>query len=302
MSSSLAQPAAPQPQRQKYVRAVGPRLRVLLYIVFGLVALLVANSLFLFSITVLEWVTRATYQDYFYLCMFALHIALGLALIVPYVAFGLIHMLTSWNRKNKRAIRIGYALLTAGIVVLITGLLLMRIEGLFDLKHPVSRATIYWLHVLVPVAAGWLYWLHRLAGPKIKWRIGITYAAVVAALVGGMVALRSQDPRGWNRPGSVEGKKYFEPSLVATNDGKFIKEATLMMDSYCLKCHQDAFKGWFHSAHHFSSFNNPAYLASVRETREVALKRDGSVKASRWCAGCHDPVPFLSPVPQRLRI
>jgi tetratricopeptide (TPR) repeat protein len=294
MSSSLAQPAAAQPQRQKYVRAVGPRLRVLLYIVFGLVALLVANSLFLFSITVLEWVTRATYQDYFYLCMFALHIALGLALIVPYVAFGLIHMLTSWNRKNKRAIRIGYALLTAGIVVLVTGLLLMRIEGLFDLKHPVSRATIYWLHVLVPVAAGWLYWLHRLAGPKIKWRIGITYAAVVAALVGGMVILRSQDPRGWNRPGSVEGDQYFKPSLVGTPDGKFIKEQTLMMDSYCLKCHQDAFQGWFHSAHHFSSFNNPAYLASVRETREVALQRDGSVKASRWCAGCHDPVPFLS--------
>jgi tetratricopeptide (TPR) repeat protein len=296
MSSSLAHPAgdAALPRKQKYVRAVGPRLRVLLYIVFSLVALLTANSLFLFSITALEWVTRATYQDYFYLYMFALHIALGLVLIVPFVAFGLIHMVTSWNRKNKRAIRIGYALLMAGIVVLVTGLLLMRIEGLFDLKHPVSRMTVYWLHVLVPVAAGWLYWLHRLAGPKIKWRIGITYATIVAALVGSMVILRTQDPRGWNRPGSVEGKKYFEPSLVTTNDGKFINEQTLMMDSYCLKCHQDAYKGWFHSAHHFSSFNNPPYLASVKETREVSLKRDGNVKASRWCAGCHDPVPFLS--------
>lgn len=295
MSSSAAKTTASAlPQKQKYVRAVGPRLRVLLYVVFGLVALLVANSLFLFSITALEWVTKATYQDQFYLWMFILHIVLGLLLIVPFVAFGLIHMVTSWNRKNKRAIRIGYALLIAGIVVLITGLLLMRIEGLFDLKHPVSRTTIYWLHVLVPLAAGWLYWLHRLAGPKIKWRIGITYASVVAAVVGGMVILRSQDPRGWNRPGSVEGKKYFEPSLVATRDGLFINEQTLMMDSYCLKCHEDNYKGWFHSAHHFSSFNNPAYLASVRETREVALKRDGNVKASRWCAGCHDPVPFLS--------
>ena len=296
MSSSLAQPTADaaKPMRQKYVRAVGPRLRVLLYFVFALVALLVANSVFLFSITVLEWATRATYQDYFYLCMFALHIALGLVLIVPFVAFGLIHMFSSWNRKNKRAIRIGYALLTAGIVVLVTGLLLMRIEGLFDLKHPISRTTIYWLHVLVPVAAGWLYWLHRLAGPKIKWRIGITYAAIVAALVGSMVILRSQDPRGWNRPGSVDGEKYFLPSRLVTTDGKFINEQTLMMDSYCLKCHPDNYKGWYHSAHHFSSFNNPAYLASVRDTREVVLKRDGNVKASRWCAGCHDPVPFLS--------
>ena len=24
------------------------------------------------------------------------------------------------------------------------------------------------------------------------------------------------------------------------------------------------------------------------------LERDGNVKASRWCAGCHDPVPFFS--------
>ena len=67
-----------------------------------------------------------------------------------------------------------------------------------------------------------------------------------------------------------------------------------MNDDYCLKCHQDAYKGWYHSSHHMSSFNNPAYLASVRETREVSLKRDGNVQASRWCAGCHDPAPFFS--------
>jgi hypothetical protein len=54
------------------------------------------------------------------------------------------------------------------------------------------------------------------------------------------------------------------------------------------------YQGWFHSAHHFSSFNNPAYLYSVRETRRVVNERDGTVQASRWCAGCHDPVPFFT--------
>ena len=96
------------------------------------------------------------------------------------------------------------------------------------------------------------------------------------------------------RPGPKEGEQYFEPSLARTATGKFIPAKALMMDEYCLKCHGDAYNGWFHSAHHFSSFNNPAYLFSVRETREVSLKRDGNVKASRWCAGCHDPVPFFS--------
>ena len=32
----------------------------------------------------------------------------------------------------------------------------------------------------------------------------------------------------------------------------------------------------------------------MRETRQVSLKRDGNVKAARWCAGCHDVVPFFS--------
>ncbi|HYG36508.1 MAG TPA: tetratricopeptide repeat protein, partial [Clostridia bacterium] len=67
-----------------------------------------------------------------------------------------------------------------------------------------------------------------------------------------------------------------------------------MMDDYCMKCHEDAYKSWFHSAHHFSSFNNQPYLFSVRETRKVAMQRDGDVKAARWCAGCHDVVPFFS--------
>jgi tetratricopeptide (TPR) repeat protein len=92
----------------------------------------------------------------------------------------------------------------------------------------------------------------------------------------------------------VEGKKYFQPSLARTASGNFIPARTLMMDSYCLNCHQDAYNDWFHSAHHFSSFNNKPYLFSVRETRQVSLKRDGNVKAARWCAGCHDVVPFFS--------
>jgi tetratricopeptide (TPR) repeat protein len=295
MATIAAPPAAPAPARQKYVRAVGPRLRILLYVVFALVALLGANSLYLISITTLEAWTRYTYQDYFYQLMFLLHLALGLLLLMPFVAFGLIHMVTAWNRKNKRAIRIGYALLIAGIIVLVTGVLLIRLPGLAELKNQLTRQIVYWAHVIVPLAAAWLYWLHRLAGPKIKWRVGITYGAIVGAVVLAMVVVKMQDPRGWNRPGfKEEAEKYFRPSLITTRDGKPIRDDVLMMDSYCLKCHADVYKGWYHSAHHFSSFNNPAYLASVRETREVSLKRDGNVRASRWCAGCHDPVPFLS--------
>lgn len=51
---------------------------------------------------------------------------------------------------------------------------------------------------------------------------------------------------------------------------------------------------WSHSVHRFSSFNNPPYLFSVKETRRALMDREGNVHASRFCAGCHDPVPFFS--------
>lgn len=283
-------------RRQVYVPAVGPKLKKLLFVVFGLVAVLGANSLYLASITFMEWISarrglNALFQTPFYLYMLLGHVVLGLILITPLVVFGILHMVASRNRKNRRAIRIGYALFAVSLAVLVTGLLLVR--TFVDLRHS-ARAVVYWLHVGAPLAAGWLYWLHRLAGPRIKWRLGGMYAAAVGVVVAAMVLLHSQDPRKWNQVGSKEGLKYFQPSSAVTVDGKFVRREALMMDDYCKKCHEDAYNGLFHSVHHFSSFNNQAYFASVNETRQVALKRDGSVKASRWCAGCHDPVPFFS--------
>ena len=280
------------PPRRKYVRTVGPRLRVLLLFVLGLSAILGANSVYLASITFLEWLKGVTFQNYFYLVMFGLHLALGLLLIVPVVVFGAIHLSKSYDRPNRRAVAMGYALLAISLVVLFTGVALMRV-GNFDLKNPTLRSFSYWAHVITPVLAAWLYVLHRLAGPRIKWRAGLGLAGATLALVVASVLLHSQHPRK-SEIGSVDGVKYFQPSEARTASGKFIPARTLMMDDYCKKCHEDGYNGWFHSAHHFSSFNNQPYMFSVRETRAVALARDGNVKASRWCAGCHDVVPFFS--------
>ena len=285
-------PAGGSPPRKKYVRAVGPRLRRLLYFIFGLVALLGANSAYLASITFLEWFKGFSYQNYFYMVMFGAHLALGLLLLVPFVVFGALHIKNAHDRTNRRAVRVGYLLFFISLVLLFTGVALMRFD-FFVIKNPSLRSPIYWAHVITPVLAVWLYVLHRLAGPRIHWQAGARWAGVVGLVVVAMVFLHSKHPQK-NQAGSVEGKKYFEPSLARTASGNFISARTLMMDDYCLKCHADAYQGWFHSAHHFSSFNNQPYLFSVKETRAVSLQRDGNVKASRWCAGCHDVVPFFS--------
>jgi hypothetical protein len=288
------------PAKKKYVRAIGPRLRLLLYFIFGLVAILAANSVYLSAITFLEWLksdANVTYQNWFYMVMFGTHLGLGFLLVLPVVLFGIFHMINARNRTNRRAVKVGYLLFATSLIVLITGVLLTRADIFqfknIGLKNPHARHIAYWAHIITPVLAVWLYLLHRLAGPRIKWRVGLKWGVAVGILTLGMVLLHSAHPRKY-QVASVEGEKYFEPSLARTASGNFIPARTLMMDSYCFQCHPDTYNDWFHSAHHFSSFNNPPYLFSVRETRQVALKRDGNVKAARWCAGCHDVVPFFS--------
>jgi len=282
------------PARRRYVPAVGPKLKKLLQVVFGLFALLAVNSLYLVGVRVLEAATGNTYQNWFYIGMFLFHLVLGLLIVVPVVFFGIAHWRKAKDRPNRRAVKVGYALFTTALLLLASGIVLTRIEGVIVVKDPTVRSLAYWLHVVTPIVAAWLFVLHRLAGQKIRWKVGARWAVVAAVFAGVLLVLQAQDPRSWNVEGPKSGEQYFFPSLARTSTGDFIPERVMMNDSYCLECHQDNHERWSYSAHRFSSFNNPPYLFSVRETRKVAFERDGDVQAARFCAGCHDLVPFFS--------
>jgi tetratricopeptide (TPR) repeat protein len=289
-------PAAPRRTRPVYVPAIGPRLRVLLFVVFGIFAVLGATGVYLAAVTALNYVkSPQSYTTVFSLWVFLAHSAIGVLGTVPFLAFGAYHWATARKRPNRVAVRLGLLVFFSGLLVCLTGFALIQLEGLPQLPTgSYARSVAYWLHVALPIAAVWLYVKHRQAGPAIKWRLARGWGLGVGAVTVGMVAMHAQDPQRWFREGPKDGVKYFEPAATRTADGKFINADTLMMDEYCKKCHPDIYNDHFHSAHKFSSFNNPAYLFSVRETRKVAKERDGNVKASRWCAGCHDVVPFVS--------
>ena len=108
----------PRLRRGRQLRAVGPRLRKLLDVVFGLFALLAVNSAYLVGVSLLEWVRGETYQNWFYLVMFLGHLALGLLIIVPVLVFGGLHMRNAYNRPNRRAVYVGYALFAVALVLL----------------------------------------------------------------------------------------------------------------------------------------------------------------------------------------
>src|SRR6266516_4551068 len=94
-------PPGGTPPKKRYVRAVGPKLRLLLLFIFGLVAVLAANSVYLGAITFLEWVkagSNQTYQTWFYMVMFGAHLALGLLLVLPVIIFGILHIRNAHDR------------------------------------------------------------------------------------------------------------------------------------------------------------------------------------------------------------
>jgi tetratricopeptide (TPR) repeat protein len=77
-----------------------------------------------------------------------------------------------------------------------------------------------------------------------------------------------------------------QATLVAAqvrDKGFFTGEALGTSD--CAGCHSEIAAQWAQSAHHFSSFNNPYYAASVE-----LLRTQRPLVESRFCAGCHDPL------------
>ncbi len=285
---TMASPEISNYRSEAVVPVVTPGLRRLLVVVLALFGLLAVNSLYLVVINAAGQLSDQNYENYFYLLMFLAHLGLGLLLLVPALLFGALHLRRAWRRDNRYAIRAGLALYSTVIVLFISGILLTRF-GFFEVDDPRVRDPAYWLHVLSPLAVIWLFVLHRLAGPRLRWRSGITWA--VAAGVFAVVALglhlgiRPLAP-GLSRP--------FLPALVQNTTQQPIPVEHLATDQTCGECHPDILHQAEAGVHRMSSFNNPAYRLSVDEARQVVLERDGDVQASQFCAGCHDPLPLMS--------
>jgi len=268
---------------------VNTRLGRVLGLVILLFSLLALNSAYLAAISLLEAFSGEVHQNYFYLLMFLLHLALGLVIILPFLVFAVAHMRRAWRRPNRYAVRAGMGLLFTALVLLISGILLTRFS-FFEINDPQVRRIGYWLHVISPLVVIWLFVLHRLAGPPIRWRTGLRWSLATIGFAAAMVALQAVAPTD----SSAEKTVVFSPSLARLQGGDTIPPEHLMTDDTCAGCHPDIAKTHEQSMHRFSSFSNPAYRFSAEETREVVLKRDGTVQASRFCAACHDQVPLFS--------
>jgi tetratricopeptide (TPR) repeat protein len=223
-----------------------------------------------------------------------LHAGAGILLAVL-----LIPILRSVFRECSDGEKFGWVLLTAGTIL-----------GLALIKMGTANRFKTWLYLHIALCAAGVLLLASAWIARRGW-LGKGFAgaaasfAVVALLFTGASAgawwtrtvvwknaYRVVNPKmpaeTMDGEGDGPNGKFF-PSSVETRDGKYIPAKYFMQSQACERCHKDVYKQWYSSAHHFSSFNNQWYRKSIEYMQDVA-----GVKASKWCAGCHDPALLFS--------
>jgi hypothetical protein len=111
-----------------YEPAVGPRLKVLLAVIFAGAAVLGATGVYMLAIDVFEKARSITYTNQFTLWMILVHVLVGTLLVVPFLIFGFVHLASARHRKNRIAVRLGISLFITCILVGLTGLALIQID------------------------------------------------------------------------------------------------------------------------------------------------------------------------------
>jgi Tfp pilus assembly protein PilF len=134
---------------------------------------------------------------------------------------------------------------------------------------------------------------------------GPLYRVLAVAMVAIVVSFAANYARGsWSKRFAIRNPEAAPLSMDSEGDGahgpffpssaqvagnRRIPGRYFMESDACERCHQDIYKQWQSSAHHFSSFNNQWYRKSIEYMQEVE-----GTHPSRWCGGCHDPAVLYS--------
>ena len=126
-----------------------------------------------------------------------------------------------------------------------------------------------------------------------RWRVPILALTVLAGALRYYAPQdRIQNPKVVPIAMTGEGggpKSPFWPSSARTNVGGIIPSDFFMDSKQCGECHKDIYEQWKSSVHHFASFNNRFYRATIEHMQELS-----GTQGSKWCAGCHDHAVFFN--------
>jgi len=225
----------------------------------------------------------------FYAAVVLLHVGAGILTSILLLPF-----LRRILGEANRATAIGWILLGAGALL-----------GLILIYKGTRRADWNWLYlhiflclagigILVSEWAGRRGWLASSTGAAVLRPI-LCFALLAALSFGAKYARESRwqlsltisnpalPPASMNAEGDGPQGPFF-PSSAQVYGGQKIPSKFFMESDSCQRCHQDIYKQWFSSAHHFSSFNNQWYRKSIEYMQDTV-----GTRPSKWCGGCHDP-------------
>jgi Flp pilus assembly protein TadD len=144
---------------------------------------------------------------------------------------------------------------------------------------------ILWAHITLAVLG--------LAIVKPRWTLTLaTLTFTAAALRFGLPKDRIVNPKVVPTAMTEEGegpRSPFWPSSSRTSVGGIMPSDFFMESEQCGECHKDIYEQWKSSMHHFASFNNQFYTATILHMQELS-----GVQGSKWCAGCHDHAVFFN--------
>ncbi len=254
-------------------------------LLFGLLLFLVGSAAYLYPFP---------QPNVLYAGVVLLHTIAGVIVAILLVPF-------LWRRLRAQTLtgKAGWLLLAAGAAI-----------GVVLIYTGTPREDWNWLylHIVLVLAAmallfadwaerrGWLKWLPGavVARPVLALAIlaSLSAGAWYQRNVNWQSSARIQNPP--DAPASMNGegdgpKGPFFPSSAQVYGGQKIPSKFFMESDSCKRCHEDIYREWYSSAHHFSSFNNQWYRKSVEYMQDVV-----GTRPSKWCGGCHDPAVLYS--------
>ncbi|MBL8216529.1 MAG: hypothetical protein JNK87_37770, partial [Bryobacterales bacterium] len=161
-------------------------------------------------------------------------------------------------------------------------LLASSLPALYLAKQGNTRDHKPWLYAHIALASAGVA---ALALQKRDRALGLTLAAMGAAFLIPPPSQKITNPARTPVSMEEEGdgpKGRFWPSSIKTNVD-LIPSDYFLDSEQCGTCHKDIYQQWKSSVHHFASFNNQFYRASIERMQDV----QGSTQPSKWCAGCH---------------
>lgn len=239
------------------------------------------------------WLYAFPAANLVYIAVVILHVGVGVVATIALIA-----RLIAALRHGSLLARGGWLLMAIAAVL---GIVLMYTGALR------SDWKLLYSHIAIAVIASVLLfanWL-RVRGSLSSSR-GLVATTAALLIASGLIAYGAQKLRvnRWeasNRivnpklpPETMNGegdgpKGHFFPSSAQTKHKGYIPPNYFVESDACQRCHQDIYKQWQSSMHHFSSFNNQWYRKSIEYMQDTV-----GVKPSKWCAGCHDPALLYS--------